>query len=99
MVTQSTKEKINQLRYKMMIHSYIYYRLGDSIIDDSDFDRWGNELVALQEKYPQIASECVYAEAFLGFDATTGFHLPRDEWVERTANRLHEYHKDYIKEK
>lgn len=85
------REKINYLRRKITVHSYIYYRLGSSIIDDAKFDGWSKELVVLQSQHPETSKECIYASEFEGFDATTGFDLPRDEWVERVAQRLLDY--------
>lgn len=85
------KQRINNLRRKMLVHSYLYYRLCTSIINDSVFDKWAKELVKLQSEYPEIVAECIYAKEFEVFDGTTGFDLPRDNWVENTANRLLQY--------
>lgn len=68
--------KINRRRRQILVHSIIYYRLGDSIISDFKWAEWANELHDLQEQYPGIAKNCIFAEAFEGFDASTGFHLP-----------------------
>lgn len=87
------KARINQRRRQMIIHSYIYYRLGTSIIDDKTFDRWAYELRDLQRQYPTEASECVYAAAFANWDGTTGFDLPiGDVWVQQKATQLLRYH-------
>lgn len=68
--------KINQRRRQILVHSIIYYRLGDSVISDFQWAEWAKELCALQERHPEIAKGCVLAEAFAGFDASTGFNLP-----------------------
>lgn len=79
----------------MLIHSCLYYRMGTSIWSDKEFDTYGRELVNLQADYPDIAAECDWAEAFVDWDATTGFHLPLDDvWVQgRAWQVLDEYKK------
>jgi hypothetical protein len=95
-VSQTIEEKINQLRRKMLVHSYLYYSLATSIIDDFMFDNWAKELVTLQKEHPHTASQCVYAEDFKNFDATTGYDLPRDYWVEAAARRVLSTHKEIM---
>ena len=81
-------EKIQQRRLQLLVHSYIYYRLDANIIEDKKWDEWAVELVDLQNKHPDIASRVVCAEQFIDWDASTGFHLPFDEWVENKARQL-----------
>ena len=82
-------EKIQQRRLQILVHSCIYYEYNKNIISDRQFDIWGKELVQLQKDYPDIASQIIYAEAFEGFDASTGFDLPiRDEWVMKKAAKI-----------
>ena len=69
-------ELINRRRQQVLVHSCIYYRLGEQLIDDFTFDSWAMELVALQEKYPEEAGRLPHSEAFEGFDGSTGFNLP-----------------------
>lgn len=71
-----TAELINRRRRQILVHSCLYYRLGTQLIDDYTFDRWAQELVELQRKRPDIAANCVYADAFVEFDGSTGFDLP-----------------------
>lgn len=68
--------KISQRRRQILVHSIIYYRLGDSIITDYQWADWAKELVQLQEQYPDIAKTCPLADAFEDFDVSTGFNLP-----------------------
>lgn len=75
-------------RMQMLVHSYIYYKMGTSIITDREFDMWGKELVKLQADYPHIASQIEYADAFKDWDASTGFHLPADDHIITIAHRL-----------
>lgn len=46
------------------------------MVSDYEFDRWCRRLVELQEKYPEIAEQCDYHEAFKDFDGSTGYDLP-----------------------
>lgn len=66
---------INRRERQLLVHSYIYYELNDSIISDSKWSEWGIELVHLRETYPDIYNQSVYPEAFRNFDASTGFDL------------------------
>lgn len=82
-------EKIQQRRLQMIIHSAIYYVFNDNIVSDSKWSQWGRELKDLQEKYPDIASKVIFAEAFKDWDASTGFNLPiHDDWVTKRAIQL-----------
>lgn len=94
MEPEKIKELINRRRSQVLTHSFLYYRLNTSIIDDHTFDRWSKELADLQNKYPEIAKSCVYADAFEGFDGSSGFDLPLylPEVMSR-GYRLLEYHK------
>ena len=86
--------KINQRRRQILVHSIIYYRLGDSVISDFQWAEWANELHALQEQHPEIAKNCISAKEFEGFDASTGFHLPLgDPHYRAVAEWLLNYHR------
>lgn len=76
MYIQTITEKIRQRRYQMLVHSFLYYQLGESIVDDHTFDRWANELVGLQEKYPRESKKARYYREFKDFDGSSGFDLP-----------------------
>ena len=72
-----------------MVHSIIYYRMNDNLISDNQWAEWALELEALQNKYPEIAKTCVYADGFEDFDHSTGCNLPLDDqWGVRTAEYL-----------
>lgn len=89
---ESIRSKIRQRRYQMLVHSYLYYRRCTSIISDEKFDRWARELVKLQHDYPEIAATVNYAEAFAGFDATTGYDLPySDHDIQQIGEKLIAY--------
>ncbi len=63
-------------RLQILVHSCIYYELNGNLISDSTWSTWAEELVKLQEQYPQIAERVDYAKEFKNFDGSTGFYLP-----------------------
>jgi hypothetical protein len=73
---EAIAELITRRRRQILVHSVIYYRWNDNVIDDHTFDLWSKELAELQEKYPDIAAECEWHEAFADFDGSTGAFLP-----------------------
>ena len=82
-------EKIQQRRLQMLIHSCIYYEYNGNVISDRQFDLWAKELVQLQTDYPDIADSVIWADAFKGFDGSTGFDLPiKDKWVMAKAKNI-----------
>lgn len=82
-------EKIQRRRLQMLVHSYLYYSEDMNLIDDHTFDAWGAELAKLQEQYPDIANQVPWADAFVGWDGSTGAFLPyKDPQVVNIANRL-----------
>ena len=83
---QTIAEKIKQRRAQMLVHSYIYYKLGDNIVSDHQWQQWADELVVLQNKYPHPVG--FYDVVFASWDGSTGYHLPHDEWVVNKANYI-----------
>lgn len=89
MTPDQISELINRRRRQILVHSVIYYMLDDSIISDHTWSKWAEELEYLQNTYPNIAKDCVYAKAFEGFDHSSGFDLPlRDPWAMNKAQQL-----------
>lgn len=82
-------EKIQQRRYQILVHSYIYYQKDMNLVTDFKFDKWEHELVELQSKYPEIAETVVYADSFRGWDGSSGYNLPyMNEEIQNIAERL-----------
>lgn len=82
-------ELITRRRRQILVHSVIYYRYNDNIISDEKWTQWAKELEKLQYEYPDISKECPLAEAFEGFDHSTGFDLPlSDPWAMAKAEQL-----------
>lgn len=82
---QTLVEKIRQRRHQMLVHSYLYYVMDDTVITDGQWQRWADELVVLQEQEKTIG---FYDEEFADWNGSTGMHLPRDEWIVRRAKWL-----------
>jgi len=85
MEVQTLNEKIRQRRSQMLVHSYLYYVLDDSVVDDGTWQRWADELTELQKQNHKIG---FYDKAFKDWDGSTGMHLPFDQWVKDKAEFL-----------
>ena len=73
----------------MLVHSCIYYKMDQNIISDAQWSRWGTELADLQNRYPEISQQVGWAEAFEGWDGSSGAFLPlNDLWVVNKAQQL-----------
>lgn len=80
---------IQQRRYQILVHSLLYYELDINLVPDAKWAEWAKELAQLQEVHPNISSQVIFADAFKGFDGSTGFHLPyKDEQIVNIAYRL-----------
>ena len=94
---QTIREKIKQRRSQMLVHSFLYYRMDEPIIDDDKWQRWANELRDLQEANPDDCNIDFYDEEFKDWNGDTGFKLPlNDPEVIKKAmqiKRLHEEQK------
>lgn len=87
--TTQIKELISRRRRQVLVHSVIYYKLNDNLIDDATWSKWALELEELQNRYPKIAADCPLAKEFINFDHSTGMSLPLDNpWAVRTAQYL-----------
>lgn len=68
-------ELIKRRRRQIMVHSFIYYRMGSSLINDKTFDKWAYELKDLQKQYPLESKNTELYEEFKDWDGTTGYYL------------------------
>ena len=92
-VNQTIKERIRNLRAKMLVHSYIYYELNDSIVSDDTWQKWANELAEIQNNNPSECKIDFYDWEFVGWDGTTGHHLPyKTPWSRAVCDRILKYH-------
>ena len=92
---RSVKEIIRQRRSQMLVHSYLYYRLDQPIIDDDTWQKWANELAELQRENPFDCNINFYDDSFKDWNGDTGFHLPLyDVKVSRKAEQILNLHKE-----
>lgn len=90
MKAQTFNELVRQRRVQMLVHSYLYYVLDQSIVSDDKWQQWADELTQLQARNnPEIG---FYDEEFKDWNGNTGMHLPKDAWVVTNAKRLLEIH-------
>ncbi|QDP62331.1 MAG: hypothetical protein Unbinned8472contig1000_31 [Prokaryotic dsDNA virus sp.] len=73
------EEVIKQRRRQLIVHSCLYYYFDESVIPDSQFDGWCEELVSLQEQNPGYTDK--FDRYFEGFDGSTGMQLAGFELV------------------
>lgn len=93
-------ELIGRRRRQILVHSIIYYKMDDNLVSDHTWAEWAKELCYLQKTYPEIAREGPYADAFKGFDPSTGFNLPLDDrWAMGIAHKLLRLRDDGIEER
>jgi len=87
------RELINRRRRQVAIHSFLYYRLNDSIIPDHVFDKWSVELVDLQTRYPALSEEVPFhLDYFRGWDGSSGFDIPFDPYIQAKAEQIRRIH-------
>lgn len=82
-------ELILRRRLQMLVHSYLYYELDQSILTDWQWGQWAQELDDLQKQHPDIAEKVWWHEDFADFGGYTGAFLPlRGPWVRAKAKYL-----------
>jgi NAD-dependent DNA ligase len=52
--TISLKDKIIELRSKILIHSYMYWYKDNPLVSDALFDAWKKQLVEYQAEHKQL---------------------------------------------
>lgn len=82
---QTLSEKIKQRRTQMLVHSYLYYTLDDTIITDEKWQQWADELTELQKQKSDIG---FYDKEFGDWNGSTGMHLPSPAWIVNKAKKL-----------
>lgn len=90
-VVNAEMELINRRRRQIHVHSALYYHLGETLVDDTTFDKWSNELVRLQSDFPESTDLGYMPEVFADWTGDTGMHLPHDERVLSLGKKLLAY--------
>lgn len=70
----------------MLVHSYIYYVLGDNVVSDHRWQEWANDLVKLQKENGWEFG--FYDSQFQDWDASTGYHLKYDPDIQNAALKV-----------
>lgn len=78
---------IKQRRELMLIHSFLYYVADSSVMSDLLWQQFANDLVVLQDSFPELCQCGYYDSAFAEWDASTGMGLPYDENIVEKAKR------------
>ncbi|MBW2484576.1 MAG: NAD-dependent DNA ligase LigA, partial [Deltaproteobacteria bacterium] len=53
-MTADIKRKIDKLREQINFHAHRYYELDDPLVADSEYDQLFQELLKLEELYPEL---------------------------------------------
>ena len=82
---------------QIWVHSFIYYKMGTSIISDTMWDKWAKELVDLKAKYPNEAKSIKHYDIFADFDGSTGFIIASKATSNliKKAKQLVEYYREH----
>lgn len=83
----SILDLIKQRRQLMLVHSFLYYKAAASVMSDDQWQRLANDLVVLQDSFPELCQCGFYDSAFDGWDASTGMDLPYDDDIVTKAKR------------
>lgn len=85
-------EAIARRRRQMLVHSHLYYRMDESVIDDATWTKWAQQLAGLQRKFGWRIG--FYDEMFQDWNGSSGHHLPYDREVSLVAQRLLVEHRE-----
>jgi DNA ligase (NAD+) len=55
-VPKQVADRVQELREEIRYHNYRYYVLDDPVITDAEFDRLMQELIRLEEEYPELVT-------------------------------------------
>lgn len=70
-----TKDRIEFLERYILVHSYLYYHMDESVISDKKFDKCARLLACKIQKYQSKIRRTQYGYVFYDFDGNTGFDL------------------------
>jgi len=94
---QTIKEKIQQRRLQMLVHSYLYYEKNENIVPDSKWSKWAKELVDLQQKYPNESKQVDFYDMFKNWDGNSGAFLTYNQGIISRAETLLKLNKKSVK--
>ena len=69
--------KVNFLQRAIILHSYLYYEMDNSVVSDKEFDSICKQYLEMVKEYDEeyIVVNSEYGYVFFDFDGSTGFHL------------------------
>lgn len=70
---------INRRENQILIHSCIYYKFNDNLIEDWQYDNMGKDLIELAREYPDEFKASYHYEDFINYvnsDTPSGYDLP-----------------------
>ena len=74
-----TQDYINFLQRYIIVHSYIYYEMDDTVVSDMKYDAKSKELVRYKNRYPDLWRNSEYYRQFGDdYNGSTGFTLFHD---------------------
>ena len=85
--SMKTKTRIEFLERYILVHSYLYYNMNESVISDKKFNKRARLLASKIEKYSVKIYGTQYGYVFYDFDGTTGFDL-YDRLDEKDKTRI-----------
>jgi len=68
-------DMIGHLERRILVYSYQYYELGQTVVPDKYYDLVSIYLVEMIERYPEEFRQSSYYYVFEDFDGSTGFDL------------------------
>ena len=96
---QSILELMIQRRKQVLIHSILYYKMGESLISDQQWNYFARALYELNQKHPDLAEMSFLAREFKDFHPSSGYDLPlNDRWGVQKAQWLLDYKNGKLKE-
>lgn len=80
-LTEDPASLIARRHRQLLLHSFLYYHVGETLIDDATFDEWRLQLVELHRQYPDLASKAPYASLCQVFiESPSGYSIKEKDY-------------------
>jgi len=80
---------LRRFRTLVLVHSFLYYRCGESVVSDGEWDRSARVVKILQESFPEVCALDFFDEDFKDWTGMTGFDLTYNEYIVEEAKRTY----------